>query len=428
MNDSRNLAVVIGAGAGGLTAAAALSPFFKEVRVLDKDTLPDSPQIRKGVGQGAHLHSLLLGGSKILEHFFPNILDDLTKAGSNRIRAGVDQQIHEYGTWLPERDLGFDIYTQSRFLLEHVIRSRVAAIPNITISDHIHVDKINLNDDGKVTGVTLHSNMQSKNDNNSNEKSELVSDIVVDCSGRGGKFARQLSKTFEDLGKVDEIQSNIVYASAFIKKPEQWLNHRENILIIAEPDKMAGGALIDIEDNRWCVSLHGRNGLIPPSDLEGWKDFAKNLPNQRIAERLETAEHIEGVYIYKKPLSTWRRIDLAKTLPQNYFPLGDVVNSINPTFGQGMTIAFGHAMALHDAFAQELSSEETQKAYVTEASKHSRKAWRVCAAYDSSFKTDDAKSQKNFEILRSLSLKKQSEAINNPETHLQLFRQAQMLD
>lgn len=49
-------AVVVGAGMGGLSAAAALSPFFDRLTVLDKDTLPSGDEVRLGVGQGPHTH------------------------------------------------------------------------------------------------------------------------------------------------------------------------------------------------------------------------------------------------------------------------------------------------------------------------------------------------------------------------------------
>ncbi|WP_428241876.1 FAD-dependent oxidoreductase [Gynuella sp.] len=416
----KNKALIIGAGTGGLLAAAALSPYFKTVQVVEKDSLPLSPAVRKGVGQAAHLHSLLLGGLQILERFLPGIADDLRQAGSKTLRAGLDQQIHEYGVWLPERDLGFEILAQSRYLLEHVIRNRVARLDNVVIDDHWRIEQLILSTGKTVVGAV--------GSGDSSDTQELLADLVVDCSGRAGKFVRQLSNFFPDMDRVDEIQSNIVYASAFVDKPQALVGQQENILIIAEPGASAGGALIDVEGNRWCVSLHGRNGVVPPTDPEAWKSFARSLPADRIYQRLTQAEYIHPVSVYKKPLSIWRRFDLMTDFPSGYFPLGDVITSVNPTFGQGMTLGFGHAVALNDAFAAGGSDELIQKHYLKAAADWSQKAWRVCAAYDSSFKGDELSRQKNFQILRSLSLKKQNEAIADPEAHKRLFRQAQMIN
>jgi flavin-dependent dehydrogenase len=41
-------AVVIGAGMGGLAAGKAVAPYFDKVTVLDRDALPDGPDVRCG--------------------------------------------------------------------------------------------------------------------------------------------------------------------------------------------------------------------------------------------------------------------------------------------------------------------------------------------------------------------------------------------
>jgi flavin-dependent dehydrogenase len=41
-------AVVIGAGMGGLAAAKAVAPYFNKVSVLDRDALPEGPDVRPG--------------------------------------------------------------------------------------------------------------------------------------------------------------------------------------------------------------------------------------------------------------------------------------------------------------------------------------------------------------------------------------------
>jgi flavin-dependent dehydrogenase len=60
-------AVVIGAGMGGLAAAKAVAPYFDKVTVLDRDALPEGPDVRPGTPQSRHAHALLAGGSMALE-------------------------------------------------------------------------------------------------------------------------------------------------------------------------------------------------------------------------------------------------------------------------------------------------------------------------------------------------------------------------
>ena len=55
-------AVIVGAGMAGLLAAAALSDAFCKVTIVEKDSLPEFPQVRSGVAQGAHVHTLLCYG------------------------------------------------------------------------------------------------------------------------------------------------------------------------------------------------------------------------------------------------------------------------------------------------------------------------------------------------------------------------------
>ena len=52
-------ALVIGASMAGLLAARILTGHFERVLVIDRDTLPDGPDVRGGVPQGKHVHALL---------------------------------------------------------------------------------------------------------------------------------------------------------------------------------------------------------------------------------------------------------------------------------------------------------------------------------------------------------------------------------
>ena len=73
--------VVIGAGIGGLLAAAALAQHSSRVVILDRDDIADTTEPRSGTPQSRHPHVLLLGGLDALNEWFPGINDDIAADG-----------------------------------------------------------------------------------------------------------------------------------------------------------------------------------------------------------------------------------------------------------------------------------------------------------------------------------------------------------
>jgi flavin-dependent dehydrogenase len=76
-------AIVIGAGIAGLSAARALSDYFEQVVVLERDPLPDGPVHRPGTPQSRQAHGLLVGGQRALSELFPGFERDLVEAGAS---------------------------------------------------------------------------------------------------------------------------------------------------------------------------------------------------------------------------------------------------------------------------------------------------------------------------------------------------------
>ena len=103
--DRFDRALVVGAGIGGLAAAAALSRHFRQVLVLERDALaPDTLQ-RPGVPQGRHVHGLLAGGLQALSSLLPGLLDDLLAAGAMPLQLGLDLRLEVPGfDPFPQRD------------------------------------------------------------------------------------------------------------------------------------------------------------------------------------------------------------------------------------------------------------------------------------------------------------------------------------
>src|SRR5499433_901491 len=117
-------AVVIGASMSGLLAARALSDHFERVTVVERDVLTDDRDARKGVPQSAHAHGLLAGGYRVIDGYFPGMMDELEAFGAPRGDVVGDFLWFQYGRWKLRHDSGLRGITVSRPCLEAASRRR----------------------------------------------------------------------------------------------------------------------------------------------------------------------------------------------------------------------------------------------------------------------------------------------------------------
>src|SRR5262245_8009219 len=99
MSARHGSAVIIGASMSGLLAARALSTSFNRVTIVERDPLVDDAAPRKGVPQGAHAHGLLVSGYRVLDAYFPSLMDDLESEGALRGDTTGDFLWFQYGHW-----------------------------------------------------------------------------------------------------------------------------------------------------------------------------------------------------------------------------------------------------------------------------------------------------------------------------------------
>lgn len=92
-------AVVIGSSVTGLAAARVLADHFERVTIIERDTLPDIPDFRRGVPQARHAHLLLPQGQSILEQHFPGLTADLAAKGATLIDKDLEMQESPDGVW-----------------------------------------------------------------------------------------------------------------------------------------------------------------------------------------------------------------------------------------------------------------------------------------------------------------------------------------
>lgn len=343
-------AVIVGAGIAGLAAAAAVAPFFEAVTILDKDALPDSPQPRKGVAQDLQVHILLKGGELALETLMPGTRDALLAAGAVEVRQTEDVSIWEHDAWHARRDLGHSQLMMSRPAYEHVLRRRILALGNVTIRDRTPVGALPLEG----------------------------SDLTVVATGRGDQLLVGLDVPATTLG------IEVTYTSARFGKPERYRGEGRFIACIPKPPDDRYGLVCPVENDEWLITLCSRFDNKVPTDLEGFRAYAAALPVPDIADRLRDAVPLGPLRSYRIANATWRHFERASGLPPRVIPIGDCISSFNPTFGQGMSVAAGHALALREALTA-VGPDDLDgavAAYLPLAAAVSGQAWATAAMAD----------------------------------------------
>ncbi|MGV0741620.1 NAD(P)/FAD-dependent oxidoreductase [Mycolicibacterium sp. XJ870] len=325
-----NHAVVIGGSIAGLCAARVLSNHFDRVTLYERDDLPDQPVNRSAIPQGQHVHLLMARGAQELEQHFPGLLDDMVAAGvpvlknqpeSIHFTAGG----HVLGTGQTLNDT-YSAYVPSRAHLEWQIRKRVHEMPTVDIVKHgiVHAqfDPVA----GRVTGLVL-------------DGGDVVpADLVVDASGRGSRLPVWLQEWGFEPPREDSVQVGVTYRSHRVRIPEG-LMPEKMVLVDADRDLGLGMGMLFHEDGIWTVTTFGVAKTEPPQDFAGICDLADKIVPPHIGSALRAGEPVGELKVHRYPTSKWRRYDKLKAFPAGIIPFGDAVVSLNPTFGQGVTMS-----------------------------------------------------------------------------------------
>jgi 2-polyprenyl-6-methoxyphenol hydroxylase-like FAD-dependent oxidoreductase len=321
-----------------------MSDHFDQVTVFERDVLPDIAVLHKSVPQGNHLHALLQGGQQILSALYPGFTDELRDLGAVRWRLGLDlafyfpdgKAFNLTGSMREGRDVGIAAHSQSRALLEHVIRRRTVAISNVKLESGAAVHGLKTADQ-RVRGATCERDGTSYT---------LDADLVIDAGGRGSQAARWLAEMGFPKPSETTIGVDFAYTSTKFRKPADY--HEEPLVLVggSPPSHPSGGGLFLIENDVWHVSLAGRFGQYPPTDEAGFMAFAKTLPSPRLYELIHDTERLDDITHHRFPTSIQRHYERMPTFPEGFIIIGDAICSFNPVYGQGMSSAALQVAAL----------------------------------------------------------------------------------
>jgi 2-polyprenyl-6-methoxyphenol hydroxylase-like FAD-dependent oxidoreductase len=385
-------AIVVGASMAGLLSARALSDHAGRVTVVERDTLPLQGESRKGVPQGNHAHGLLASGYRVMDAYFPGMMDELEAIGAPRGDVVGDFLWFQYGAWKLRHNSGLEGIVVSRPCLEGAVRSRVRALPNVTfLEDHDALHPVFDSAAGRVTGLAV------KNRESGAEET-IAADLVVDATGRGSQSPKWLDEW--GFGRPPEtvVKVDVGYATRiFERRPGDFRNAMGGIVAGTAPQSTRYAAVLAAEGPRWVVTLAGMLGDYPPATSAEWLEWAHTLPEPIVYDLVSQAKPLSEIVTYRFPANQRRHYEKMARFPGGYLVVGDAICSFNPIYGQGMSAAALESRALGETLAA--GTDGLARLFFARASKIADVPWLIATGEDLRYPQVEGKRPPGFAIV-----------------------------
>jgi 2-polyprenyl-6-methoxyphenol hydroxylase-like FAD-dependent oxidoreductase len=364
-------AIVVGAGLSGLAAAAALAERVDDVLIVDRDTLADATAVRRGVPQGGQLHNVLSAAQRDLDRVMPGFCSALEAAGGSRIRVSTDTYVFELGIRMPERDLGLVLMSAPRPLIESTARKLVQRRSNVTLLEQTAATGLQVSR-GLATGIELVGPQG---------RSVADADLLIDATGTGTPFPKWLGQLGLQL-PLESRKVNQWFSSLLVRPAADLPSAHKAWLIFPTPPGTRGGLASTVGTDLLYISLNGSANDEPPRSYDECLRYAATLDDPTLAGVLSATEPLSKPTVFRRHVACWHHYESVPALPSGLLPIGDAYATLNPLYGQGMSVAAQQAAGLLNAVSVSRSPDELASSYFASATSAIHAAWKLAELVD----------------------------------------------
>ncbi|MEW1629671.1 hypothetical protein AB0387_20075 [Streptomyces sp. NPDC089173] len=371
-------AVVLGGSFAGLLAARVLSDHADEVIIIEPGQGP-AGHVSPAQPHHQQLHALLATGHTELEHWLPGITDELVAHGAH-LGTATSVQFYSDGVLKPS-STDINMLGATRPFIESHVRDRVLSIDNIRVLSAQARDL--LLDGSQVSGVRI---ARSGGAGGPACEEEMRADLVVDAMGRSSRLSTWLEAHGWGKPPVDRLRIDLGYATAFFRRGEEL---PDTVIAHSSPGPASGyqqrlsepGALTAVEGDRWSVVLAGYGDYRPGQDPQ---EFLRRMRRcvAPLREVADSCEMMSEVAPFSFRESQRRNFGQMKRFPGGLVVAGDAVASVNPIYGQGLTLATLAASSLSAHLRSAKSPRDPALGYFRRLGSAVDAAWQISTAAD----------------------------------------------
>jgi 2-polyprenyl-6-methoxyphenol hydroxylase-like FAD-dependent oxidoreductase len=154
---------------------------------------------------------------------------------------------------------------------------------------------------------------------------------------------------------------------------------------------LRAGGILEVEGGRWAVTLAGTNKDYPPTDEDGFLEFARSLRSPILYDAIKNAKPISAIYGYQRTANRLRHYERLARLPGGFIALGDAACAFNPIYGQGLSVGAMGAAALNDCLREDGDLMQLPLRFQKRLASVTKNAWLMATGEDLRYPATEGK-------------------------------------